>query len=109
MKRNIRATTQAISQALRETPIVRRLQAVQITEPEPSKADRKGWYAWYLTTPEWDRRRRAVLRRAGHTCEGCGAIGLALQVHHLSYKHVGAEFLWELVAVCDPCHDLVHA
>lgn len=97
----------AASAALLNSPLVRRMQERPV-EPEPPKEDRKVWYAWYLTTPKWDRIRRAVLRRANSACEGCGGIGLALQVHHLTYKHVGNEFLWELVAVCDPCHERVH-
>jgi 5-methylcytosine-specific restriction endonuclease McrA len=32
----------------------------------------------------------------------------ATQVHHTTYKHVGNEFLWELRAICDECHDRFH-
>lgn len=55
----------------------------------------------------WARKRSLVLERANHTCEGCG-IRRATQVHHLTYKHVYDEFLWELVATCDECHDRAH-
>jgi 5-methylcytosine-specific restriction endonuclease McrA len=65
------------------------------------------WYNQYLTTPEWKQRRAAVMRRADGICEGCGT-GRASQVHHLTYKHVGNEFLFELVAVCDGCHRRLH-
>lgn len=61
----------------------------------------------YLRTPAWRTRRQAVLTRARGKCEGCG-INDATQVHHLSYDHWKEEFLWELVAICNVCHDRVH-
>jgi 5-methylcytosine-specific restriction endonuclease McrA len=48
-----------------------------------------------------------VLERAGNICEGCGE-KKASQVHHLTYKHLRLEFLFELVAVCEKCHDTLH-
>jgi 5-methylcytosine-specific restriction endonuclease McrA len=48
-----------------------------------------------------------VLQRANGHCEGCGQ-RKAVQVHHLTYEHVGQEFLWELRAVCSECHDRLH-
>lgn len=65
------------------------------------------WYNQYLASPEWKQKRAAVIRRAQGVCEGCGT-GRASQVHHLTYKHVGNEFLFELVAVCDACHQRLH-
>ncbi len=65
-------------------------------------------YTAYLLTPEWRARRQLVLDRANGWCEGCAARP-AVQVHHLNYKHVGHEFLFELVAVCMPCHERLHA
>jgi 5-methylcytosine-specific restriction endonuclease McrA len=65
------------------------------------------WYNEYLTSPEWKRKREAVLRRAAGRCEGCG-INTPAQIHHLTYKHVGNEFLFELAAVCVACHDRLH-
>lgn len=64
-------------------------------------------YTAYLRTPAWQSRRAAVMARARGYCEGCGK-AQATQVHHLTYAHVTEEFLWELVAVCEPCHDKVH-
>lgn len=61
----------------------------------------------YLKTPEWKARRAAVMRRANGTCEGCGGQA-ATQVHHLTYDHWREEFLWELVAICDDCHERIH-
>jgi hypothetical protein len=51
---------------------------------------------------------RKVLARAHGLCEGCGE-RTATQVHHLSYKRVFDEMLFDLVAVCDACHDKLHA
>lgn len=66
-----------------------------------------GKYDAYLSSPEWARRRALVMRRAGGICEGCGEQA-ATQVHHLTYDNVGAEFLWQLVAVCGDCHARAH-
>jgi hypothetical protein len=67
----------------------------------------KEWYADYLRSPEWGRRRAAVMRRANGVCEGCGECP-PTEVHHLTYKHVGREFLFELVALCEGCHTRAH-
>ena len=65
------------------------------------------WYNAYLRSAAWRERAALVRRRAGGVCEGC-AMRQATQVHHVTYKHVGNEFLWELRAVCDACHDRIH-
>lgn len=64
-------------------------------------------YDEYLNSAAWAKRRSAVLKRARGVCEGCGEC-LPTQVHHLTYEHVGLEFLFELVAVCDACHERLH-
>jgi hypothetical protein len=64
-------------------------------------------YNLYLQSPQWKIKRAQVLRRAGNICEGCRR-QKATQVHHLSYEHVFNEFLWELVAICDDCHERIH-
>jgi hypothetical protein len=67
------------------------------------------WLAYeeYLAGPVWRKKREKILDRSGGICEGCRE-KTATQVHHLSYEHVGNEFLFELVAVCDDCHDKLH-
>jgi 5-methylcytosine-specific restriction endonuclease McrA len=62
------------------------------------------WYSAYLQSPEWARRRAAVLKRARGICESDG-FRRATQVHHITYAHVGNEPLFELRAVCDDCHE----
>lgn len=65
------------------------------------------WYAEYLNSSEWKRKRAKVMQRAGGICEGCME-ARATDVHHLTYKHVGDELLFELAALCRSCHDRAH-
>ncbi len=75
------------------------------------QAARKQWeqhyYGVYLRSPEWQERRRLVLLRAQGNCEGC-RLAPATDVHHRTYDNVGHEFLFELLALCRPCHDRYH-
>jgi len=83
----------------------------EAAEKVRSTFSRDSWlasYGPYLASPEWRVKRQRVLQRAGGSCEGCGERP-PTQVHHLSYEHVGKEFLFELVALCDPCHERIHA
>ena len=64
-------------------------------------------YDEYLRSDAWAKRRSLVLKRARNICEGCGEKP-ATEVHHLTYEHVSKEFLFELVALCEPCHDRLH-
>jgi hypothetical protein len=63
-------------------------------------------YAEYLRSPEWRVLRGLVISRA-RRCEGCG-VEPPYEVHHLTYAHIGHEFLFELVALCSACHRRVH-
>ena len=64
-------------------------------------------YEQYLQSDDWLAKRALVLRRAGKLCERC-LKRAPTQVHHLTYQHVGEEFMWELVAVCEECHERTH-
>ena len=64
-------------------------------------------YQKYLQTPKWKALSAKVILRAKGVCEGCGERPAA-QAHHISYAHKFDEFLWELKAVCRPCHIRVH-
>jgi HNH endonuclease len=64
-------------------------------------------YTIYLSSPEWKAKRTLVMRRANHVCEGCGRAN-AVEIHHLTYQRVGHEMLFDLQAVCRPCHQALH-
>jgi hypothetical protein len=65
-------------------------------------------YQSYLLTPAWRAKRAAVMSRAGGLCEGCRSTD-ATEVHHMTYKHVFNELLFELVALCRDCHERAHS
>jgi 5-methylcytosine-specific restriction endonuclease McrA len=69
----------------------------------------KWWerYHTHLRSEAWREKRQRVLLRAGCICEGCGA-RQASDIHHLTYKHMGDEFLFEVVAICRECHERYH-
>jgi 5-methylcytosine-specific restriction endonuclease McrA len=75
-----------------------------------SLVDREDWqrrYENHLASLKWRKLRELVFKRSGGLCEGCG-VRPAHQVHHLTYEHMGDEFLWELQAVCKVCHGRCH-
>lgn len=78
------------------------------TSTEYDQQDRwLAWYNGYLASSVWRRRRAVVLARSLGICESCRKLR-ATDAHHLTYKHVGAEPLFELVAVCPSCHRQIH-
>lgn len=77
-------------------------------EKERLLADWRQRYNLYLESPEWRQRRQLVLARAQNICEGCRT-EKATRVHHLTYENVGEEMLFQLVALCVPCHARCHA
>lgn len=77
------------------------------TEAEQRREQWRQEHSEYLRGEEWRFKRSLVMKRANWICEGCG-FNRATQVHHLTYDHHGNEFLWELAAVCDDCHNRVH-
>lgn len=88
----------------------RRSEAIQdVYERLRGEHSRQWWadYNAYLATPAWRERRQKVLDRAAGLCEGCRA-NRADVVHHLTYERVGREMLFDLVAVCQPCHEQIH-
>lgn len=64
-------------------------------------------YQAYLKSPEWKDRRERVMKRCGGICEGCGD-NCAVHVHHQTYRHFGNEFLFELLGLCEECHERLH-
>ena len=78
-----------------------------ILRRESSNLDFQIKYKTYLLSPEWKKLRTLVFKRNAGICEGCMQ-SRATEVHHLTYRHFGAEFLFELVGLCHPCHARLH-
>lgn len=64
-------------------------------------------YEEYRRSEKWQKKRALVLRRAGGLCEGCMAASADI-VHHTTYRNIGDELLFELVALCHGCHAKAH-
>jgi 5-methylcytosine-specific restriction endonuclease McrA len=64
--------------------------------------------AEYRVQREWQARRTATLARAGYRCQTCGDSDVRLDVHHNTYERYGDESIFDLVALCDRCHELFH-
>jgi hypothetical protein len=80
-------------------------------QQEHEEAQSRRWWEWYnlyLRSPEWRQRRAKVMDRAGNICEACRERPAA-HAHHLNYAHVGNEPLFDLVAICQQCHDEIHS
>ena len=72
------------------------------------EAKARAWWAAYnahLRSEAWKKKREAVLRR-NPMCQACLSRP-SVQAHHLTYKHVGDEPLFELVGVCVECHEKI--
>lgn len=69
--------------------------------------ERRRQYHEYLQSPQWRELRKRVLEQDGYMCRGC-LLANASIVHHLTYDHAMQEFCWELVSVCESCHDRYH-
>lgn len=78
------------------------------SQDELARKEFWSWYEIYLSSEKWKSKRKKVLERAKGICEGCRE-NKSEEVHHLSYKNKGNEFLFELVAVCIGCHDRLHS
>ncbi len=68
---------------------------------------RKANYQAYLRSDKWRAKRTLVMEREGGICQGC-QMARADEVHHKTYAHVEDELLFELVALCSPCHRRCH-
>ena len=63
-------------------------------------------YHEYMTSDTWMSLRKRVLDRDEYICQSCHR-SEATQVHHLNYKHLGAEPMFDLVSVCRSCHEKI--
>ena len=71
--------------------------------------EKKLWwdkYNAYLASPEWREKSLAVKAR-DPICQGCRKT-FSEQAHHSTYRNVGEEFLFELIALCNRCHNRLH-
>ncbi len=93
----------------RSRAILKEAQERYRTEYERATTPQGFWqrYDAYINSPRWRVVREKVMRRAGGVCEGC-AEHPAEHVHHLTYDRLGAEMLFDLVAVCRACHGRIH-
>ena len=64
-------------------------------------------YERHLKTEKWKKIREKVFKRANNICEGC-MDREPVVAHHLTYSNVGDELLFQLVALCQECHDKCH-
>ncbi len=72
-----------------------------------AEADRRAAYRAYLQSETWQEKRELVLARDHGWCQGCFKRP-ATEVHHLTYKRFGRELVFDLVSVCDACHNQIH-
>lgn len=71
--------------------------------------NRKEWYnKSYLKSTHWRRVRNKALSTSGFRCSACGT-NKRLQVHHLTYAHLGHEHKKDLKVLCYNCHHLLHS
>mgnify|MGYP000213911781 CR=1 FL=1 len=63
-------------------------------------------YEAYLQTTQWAAKRVQVFRRDNFKCQIC--YGKAEEVHHITYKNLHNEYLFELTSLCRSCHSKYH-
>lgn len=98
---------QAFDVALQEYWEKKRQDAVETLKARFARDAFFDSYDDYLKSDAWASKRAKVMARAHGICEGCGD-AVPREVHHLTYQHVGNEFLFELVALCHECHERIH-
>ena len=82
---------------------------IQLAQENERQDKQNRWWEWYnnyLNSPEWREKRERVLERDNYRCRACED-EQATEVHHLTYNHVGSEPLFELVSVCNFCHEMI--
>lgn len=63
--------------------------------------------AAYLDSEEWQTLRFSVFQRDNYTCQSCGSKN-KLNCHHITYLRLGAEWMTDLVTLCQECHSNLH-
>lgn len=70
-------------------------------------ANQNARYKDYLSSPEWQERRKIKLAEAGYRCQLCNS-PKRLQVHHRTYERRGNEAMRDLIVLCADCHGRFH-
>lgn len=86
------------------------MEAVRLqAEAQRVERDEAWWAAYheYMESPAWRAKRRRVLDRDRHLCQGC-LQEIASHVHHMTYDRLFDELLCDLVSLCTPCHQKCH-
>ena len=79
-----------------------------IEATRPSQEESWNKYNEYLRSESWRRRSRMCLERDGYKCQAYeGCLGRATQSHHLTYRHLYNEPLFDLISVCQSCHEKI--
>lgn len=63
-------------------------------------------YGAYLRSPCWAATKARY--RASSRPQACMCGEDQVQLHHMTYVRIGAERLTDLVALCAPCHTMIH-
>jgi len=64
-------------------------------------------YRSYISSSAWTKRKTLYYKTHPKKCARCGS-GDDIHLHHHTYDRLGAELDADLVAVCEPCHKLIH-
>lgn len=76
---------------------------------QPRRTVAPAGYAAYIRSEEWQAvRHRFWASRLPKECYCCGRKDGPKDLHHRTYKNLGAENLRDLVPLCRQCHDDVH-
>lgn len=65
-------------------------------------------YSLFLQTEYWKKFAAYARKKAEYICQDCGAMGVSLHVHHLTYERRGKERLSDVKVLCKSCHEKVH-
>lgn len=64
-------------------------------------------YEEYLCTVHWHQVRQMAFRRHGHRCGIC-IRSVGLDIHHITYEHLGFESPEDVIPLCREHHQLRH-
>lgn len=74
---------------------------------EKRRLEKHKSYELYLMSDAWKEKRKLALLRDNYLCQGC-LKERATEVHHTTYNNLHNEFLFELISLCNPCHERYH-